>query len=219
MIPNAKVKPFPFERVFSEPTETVVTVDEGALLSRIAALEAECERARAEHEAAIAVARAEGFRQGLEQARGERENALLAAVDALQASIEAVEQGLGEVEVRLAHEAGELALAAADLIAARALERDPSLAIDEAIGRALGQIRRGQPIRIRVHPELVSDVERLVSERQASERRRLSLIVLGDEKLPLGDALLQWDQGGLRLDADARRAAIRAEMDGVVSQA
>ncbi|MEW9854514.1 FliH/SctL family protein [Novosphingobium sp. M1R2S20] len=219
MVSNAQVKPFPFARIFSEPLVEAVTVDEQALNARIAALEADCARLRAEHEAALAVARAEAFQQGLDHARGERETALLAAVDALQASVEAMEEGLGEVEVRLAGEAGELALAAADLLAARALEQDPTAAIDEAIGRALGQVQRGQSIRIRVHPDLVADLERLVTERQANERRRLSLIVFGDDKLSLGDASLQWDQGGLRLDADARRRAIRAELEGILAPA
>lgn len=218
MVATSQVKPFPFERVFAEPSVKRV-VSEGALSGRIEALEAEFERMKAAHEAAIAVASAEAFQRGLDQARAERETALLAAVDALQASLESMEQGLGEIELRLAREAGELALSAADLIAARALELDPGLAIDEAIGRALGQVRRGEPVRIRVHPDFVEDVERLVAERQANERRRLSLTVFGDATLRPGDASLQWDQGGLRLDAEARRAAVRAELDGVLPTA
>lgn len=218
MVAASQVKPFPFERVFTEPS-IKRALNEGAMMGRIEALEAESERIKATHEAALAVACAEAFQHGLDQARAERETALLAAVDALQASIEAMENGLGEIEQRLAREAGELALSAADLLAARALELDPGLAIDEAIGRALSQVRRGQPVRVRVHPDLVEDVEQLVAERQASERRRLSLAVFGDESLRPGDASLQWDQGGLRLDAEARRAAVRAELDGVLPPA
>lgn len=215
MVTIAQVEPFPFARIFCEPTDEPV-VDPATLAARIEDLGADCERLRIEHEAELAATRAEAFQRGLEQARGERETALLAAVDSLQASIEAMEESLAETESRLAREAGELAIAAADLIAARALELDPAAAIDEAIGRALSQVRRGQPIRIRVHPELVPDIERLVAERQANERRRLSLLVFGDGCLSLGDASLQWDQGGLRLDAEARRDAIRAELDGVL---
>jgi len=222
LIPAVEVKPFPFARIFSEPlvaSSAEPAVDVGALTTQIATLEAECERMRTEHEAALAAACDEAFHRGLEQARAERETALLSAVDALQASVESLEEGLSQIEVRLAAEAGELALAAADVLAARALNIDPAGVIDQAIGRALEQVRRGQPIRIRVHPDLVSEVERLIAERQASERRRLSLLVFADGTLPLGDASLQWDQGGLRLDADARRAAIRAELDGVLTAA
>lgn len=215
MATSAQIKPFPFGRVFSETSAGRALSEEG-LAARIDALEAECQRLRAEHEAEIASARALSFQEGLDQARAERETALLAAVDALQASMEAVEGGLTDIEVRLAREAGELALAAADLIAARALEMDPTAGIDGAIERALNQVRRGQPIRVHVHPDLVGDIERLVDERQTTERRRISMKVFGDGALPPGDVSLQWDQGGLRLDAEARRAAIRAELDGIL---
>lgn len=218
MVTTTRVKPFPFERIFSEPSVEAARNDD-ALVARIETLEAERERMRMEHVEALAAASAEAFQQGLDQARAERETALLAAVDALQASIEAVEAGLAEIEGRLAREAGELALAAADLLAARTLELAPAAAIDEAIGRALSQVRRGQPIRVRVHPDLVAEIEEVVAERQAAERRRFSLTVLGDPTLSPGDAFLQWDQGGLHLDAEARRAALRAELDGLLPQA
>ena len=215
MVPTPQITPFPFARVFSESVGAPAP-KAGPESARVEALEAECESLRVAHEAELSLTRAEAFQQGLERARQDRETALLAAVDALQASIERLDENLDTVESRLAREASELAMTAADLLAARALELDPGAAIDEAIGRALKQVRRGHPIRLRVHPDLVEDVERLVAERQASERRKLSLTVLGDNALALGDASLHWDQGGLRLDAEARRAAVCAEVDGIL---
>lgn len=215
MTASAQPKPFPFERIFSEPC-IQPTQDDPVLSARITALEMDLERQRVEHEATIAVACAEAFQQGFDQSRADREAATLAAVDALQASIEAIEGTLSQVEGRLAREAGELALASADLIAARALEIDAVGAIDAAIGRALSQVRRGQPIQIRVHPDIAPDIERIVNDRQADDRRRLSLSVSADAALALGDARLTWDQGGLRLDAEQRRLAIRAELDGLL---
>lgn len=215
MVPNSKIIPFPFERVFSEKPSMRV-VDDGTAALRAEQMKADAERLKVEHEAALALARAEAFQQGLDQAREECGTALLAAIDALQASMEGLGSGLDEIETRLAREASELAISAADLLAARALELDPGTAIGEAIDRALKQVRRGNPIRVRVHPDLVGEIERLVEERQASERRRLSLTVLADAALSPGDACLQWDEGGLRLDAEARRAAVRAEVDGIL---
>jgi len=212
---SAQIKPFPFERVFMEPCARAPRND-AALTARIAALEADLERERVEHEAALAIARVEAFQQGIDQSRADRAAATLAAVDALQASIEAVEGNFSEIEERLAREAGELALAAADLLAGRALEADAVGAIDAAIGRALSQVRRGQPIQIRVHPDIAPDVERILADRQADDRRRLSLSVAPDATLAPGDARLIWDQGGLRLDAEERRQAIRAELDGLL---
>jgi flagellar assembly protein FliH len=212
---SAQIKPFPFERVFMEPCARAPRND-AALEARIAALEADLERERTEHDAALAVARAEAHQQGLDQSRAERQAATLAAVDALQASIEAIEENFAQIEERLAREAGELALAAADLLAAKALEIDTTGAIDAAIGRALSQVRRGEPIQIRVHPDIAADVEQIVTDRQANDRRRLSLNVSADATLAPGDARLIWDQGGLQLDAEQRRQAVRAELDGLL---
>lgn len=210
-----QVKPFAFDRIFTDPvtaTEAEKPADRGA----VEALESELRRLRRDQEAMIAVARAEAYQEGLHQARGERETAVLAAVDALQASLELVEDRFAEIEKKLVREAGELALAAGELLAARALEIDPVGAIDEAIGRALAQVRRGQPLNIHVHPDQVEAVERLVAERQSHERRRLSLAVRPDASLAIGDARIRWDHGGLQLDSAERREMVRAELDALL---
>jgi flagellar assembly protein FliH len=106
-----------------------------------------------------------------------------------------------------------VAMAAADGLAARALEADPTLAIDEAIARVLTQVARGQELQIRVNPALIEQMEALIAGRQSRERRRLSLTLVADPGLAIGDALISWTQGGLALDADARRTAILAELD------
>jgi flagellar assembly protein FliH len=76
----------------------------------------------------------------------------------------------------------------------------------------LTQVARGQELHIRVHPELVDATEALIAGRQSRDRRRLSLTVISDDTLAIGDALIAWEQGGLTLDAAARRSAILAEL-------
>ncbi|WP_114955012.1 FliH/SctL family protein [Sphingosinicella terrae] len=210
-----QVKPFAFDRIFTDAApgaEAAPRVDRGALES----IEAELRRLRSEQEAMIAVARAEAYQEGLQQARRERETAVLAAVDALQASLELIEERFAEVEKKVVREAGELALAAGELLAARELATDDRAAIEAAIGRALAQVRRGEPLTIHVHPDQVEAVEALVAERRSRERRRLSLTVLADASLVQGDARIRWEQGGLLLDAAARRDAVRAELDALL---
>lgn len=114
------------------------------------------------------------------------------------------------VLVRLAADATELALAAADHLAARALGIAPGAGIDQAIGRVLKQIGRGQDLQVRDHPDFVEEIERLIAARQDGERRQLNLHVAADDGLAEGDACIEWDQGGLTLDAAARYAAVRA---------
>lgn len=205
------IEPFPFDRVFSA-TPMRRAGDAQALAGEIERLEGELERLKREHEAALLAVRVEAYQEGLIQARADRESALLSAADALQASIEALDTRFGDVEEQLARESAEIALAAADYLAARALEIDPSIGIDAAIGRALAQVRRGTPIQVAVHPDLLPDMEALVAQRQANDRRRLFLTVIADPALPMGDARLRWDQGGALLDASARRDAVRQEL-------
>lgn len=207
------IRPFAFDRVFAAATAADQALRYEDLAAQLAALQADAARARADHDAMLALARAEAFEAGLAQARCERETALLCAIDALQAGLETVDANLAETTARITADATHVALAAADLLAARALAAEPGAAIDEAIGRVLKQVARGQDLQVRVHPDFVEEIERLVAVRQGGERRRLNLHIAGDLALIEGDARIEWDQGGLTLDAAARAAAIRAELE------
>jgi flagellar assembly protein FliH len=210
------IRPFAFDRIFAvagPPGPAVRTED---LQLRIAALEAETQRMRDDQDAMLALARADGFEAGVIQARTEREAAYLAAVDALQASLEMMDSRFDGVMAQMQQDAAEVALSAAEVLAARALTEAPVAAIDEAIGRVLKQVARGQELLVRVHPALVGEVQHLVAERQAGDRRRLNLQVAGDVGLAQGDAHIEWDQGGLVLDASLRAEAIRSELSALL---
>lgn len=207
------VKPFAFDRIFAVGSTADPAPRTDDLQLQIASLEAEIERMRADHEAMLVRARADGFEAGLSFARGERETALLSAVDALQASVEMVDGRIEDITRRITEDAAEVAIAGAELLAARALAEAPGAAIDAAIGRALKQVARGQELLIHVHPDLKPEIERLIAVRQSGDRRRLNLHVVADESLSHGDAHIEWDQGGLKHDAAARAAALRAELE------
>lgn len=206
------VQRFAFDRVFSVPPAGGAPIDTD-LLPELVNLRAELAAFKAEQGAQLALARAQGFEAGLTQARAEREAALLSAVDALQAGLETIDEKFEEVSQRVTGEAAEIALAAADMIAGRALEAAPSDAIDSAIGRVLGQVARGTELEVRVHPDLVDAIEGCIAERQSKDRRKLFLTVIADATIVLGDAMIGWDQGGLAVDATARREAVRAELE------
>jgi flagellar assembly protein FliH len=205
------VSKFRFDRVFSavEPAAN----HSADMAARLAMLQAELDLTRDSRDRAIALARAEGYEAGLADARGERETAILAAVDALGAAVETLGEQVDEVAKASRADAAGLALAAAELIAAKAIEDMPGQAIDEAIGRVLKQVARGTHLVVRVNPELRPEIERLVDERIAADRRKLSIQVFSDANLALHDALIAWDEGGLSLDEAARRAAIAEELE------
>ena len=207
------VERFAFDRIFSTPASESATVPSGDMLLEISALRAELALLRSDVNAQIALARAEGFEAGLAQARAERDVALLSAVDALHAGIESLDERFEDVSRRVTGEAAEIALAAADMIAGRAIDAAPVETIDAAIGRALSQVARGTELEIRVHPDLIEAIEARIADRQSRDRRKLSLNVVGDVTITVGDAMIGWEQGGLALDATARRQAVLDELE------
>lgn len=207
------VERFAFDRIFSTPASESATIPSGDMLLEISALRAELALLRSDVDAQLALARAQGFEAGQAQARAERDVALLSAVDALHAGIESLDERFEDVSRRVTGEAAEIALAAADMIAGRAIDAAPAEAIDAAIGRALSQVARGTELEIRVHPDLIEAIEARIADRQSQDRRKLNLNVVGDVTVAIGDALIGWEQGGLALDANARRQAVLTELE------
>ena len=201
------IRPFAFDRVFPAVETPSDSDDPVTLRLRIATLEAECALAAAERDAATAQAHDAGFAQGLAAARADREAGLLAATDALHGAIEEIDAQLEGLADEAAQAAASIAATAAELLAATV---PPALAIDDAIGRVLRQVVRGQEIEVAVHPELVDEMTRRVAVRQADDRRRLAISIVADPTLPIGDSHIHWDQGGVVLDAAQRADAVRA---------
>ncbi|RJF85757.1 FliH/SctL family protein [Sphingomonas cavernae] len=211
------VKPFGFDRVFRFASSEPAAANNAELLKQIAALQAEVDRQSVTHQAELTRARADGFEAGLVQARSERETAVLAATDALHASLDEIAARLSETADTMMRDAAEVALTAADALAGFAVDKAPGRAIDEALGRVLEQIGRGTRLAIRVNPALATEVERQVAARAGQERRTLSISVITDEAIAPGDAVIFWDEGGLAVDAAARRAAVATELRALLN--
>lgn len=205
-----RARPFRFDRVFSPTPPSAGSLVEGDLAA--AALYAELQATREEQARLLAQAKAEGREEALVHARAERDQAVLAAIDAIHAAWDDFADMRTAMIDQLAAEAGNLARAIGEQLAGQAIASTPSEAIDAAIGRALQHVARGQEIVIFVHPEYVADIEARVTARQNNDRRHLALAVAGDPLIPPGDAHLRWEGGGLRLDAQARRADVLAEL-------
>lgn len=212
------IEPFGFDRVFRfASAEAEEKAGGDAVHEQLAALEARIERLREEHAAELARARADGFEAGLEQARHERDAALLAATDALHAGLDDIVRRFDEVADHVACEAGSVALLAAEMLAGHAVQLEPARAIEEALARALDQVARGTRVTVRVHPTMREALEGVVAARQASERRTLSIIVVDDPTVAPADARIGWAEGGLGVSAEARRKAVLAELAGLLA--
>lgn len=221
---NLQVRPFGFERTFTLPPREPVRqyrrkTDAADLAHEVDALHSQIARLEKSHQEELARTRSEAFEAGCNHVRTEREAAILSALDALQASLDEVAEQSSEIRAQAEADAIELALAAAEALAGHAIAREPGGAIDDAIGRALSQVARGQEIEVRVHPDLVEDIETRIAHRQSQDRRRLGLLVYADDTLAPGDAMLNWDRGGVVVDAETRRQAVLDELAPLLAQA
>lgn len=214
------IKPFGFDRVFrfgvvpEADGPAAPPVEE--LHAQIVALQERIDQMRQDQDAALHEARAHGIAQGLDQARGERAHAMLSATDALHAALDDLGEQWGAERDRMMQDAADVALCAAEMIAGHAVGQQPGRAIDEALGRALRQVARGTALLIRVHPDSLEDVEQLVAQRRAGERRALHISIVADDEVAAGDAHIGWAEGGLVIDAAARRAAVARELGSLI---
>ena len=209
---SAALQRFAFDRIFA-PASADLPLGSRAMSLDIEQLRVDLAAARAEIMIVSERSFAAGRAAALVELHAERDTALLAATDAMGAALERIEENIADTHAALSRDAAEVALAAADHLAGRALTLDPAAAIDQAIGRALEHLRRGTPIALRVHPDLVAAIETRLTARQTADCQRLLITPFGDDTLVLGDARLEWEGGRLCLDAAARRAAIHAELD------
>ena len=201
-------RPYEFERVFALSAADA-TRNPQDLALHLMSLEAELEEYRRDTEPALQQARADGFAAGLAQARTETAAALLTAESRLASAIAALEAGFCATETRMAATAAAVCLAAAEMLAARAIAEVPTAAIDAAIARVLAQTGFRERLHVRVHPTLAVSVRALVDGRQSTEQRPLQIAVHEDDSVAVGDVHILWDEGGLSLDAAARNAAVR----------
>lgn len=201
------VRPYAFERVFSLSAANAAMNPRDQTL-KIMDLQAELARLRAETDAELVRARADGFACGLAQARADVAAALLTAETTLADGLDRLEACFAETEGRMARLASEVAFAAADLLSARATADDPALAVDAAVARVLAQTGFREKLHVHVNGALVPALRDLVAAREAVEQRQLAITIHDDASLVPGDAHILWDQGGLSLDIAARRRAV-----------
>jgi flagellar assembly protein FliH len=210
-----QARPFAFDRIFTVPPAPrpgcAPERDATSLAIEVELLQGELARQAEAHRAELVRARADGFEAGLVHARADRETALLAAIDALHDGVEAITETVDVTRAQLVQDAAALARSAATHLAAHTLALDPAAPIDAAIGRALAQVARGTELVVRVHPDLLPAIEHRIATRQAQDRRKLRLHVEADPMLAIGDARIDWDEGGSCLDHAAREAVVSNE--------
>ena len=163
--------------------------------------------------AIVTNARAEGYRDGL--AEGER-NAVVKAAERLAAAAEhladhtaSLNASLDDHRRRTLAEAADLAAVIGKKLASSLVAAQPVAEIEALIAECLITLDAVPHLVIRCAPELAEAVREVATSRIATSGFTGRLVVLGDPDQAIGDARLEWVDGGIARD----RALLEAEID------
>ena len=164
------------------------------------------------HEAALAAARADAYRQGI--AAGEAKVAAEIASRATVASeriatgLKGLMEGLGAVEARLEAESVEVAVAVAKKLSAALIEEQPFAEIAALAVSCFRQLVAAPHVVVRVDETTYETAKKRLAEIAHMQGFDGRLIVLAEETLAPGDCRIEWADGGLMRDCAATAAAI-----------
>jgi flagellar assembly protein FliH len=163
--------------------------------------------------ALVANARAEGFEQGV--AEGMRSATVKAAerlahaAEVLADHTAALNASLDDSRDRTLTDAVDLAATIGRKLAVHLLAQQPTAEIEALIAECLASLDSVPHLVIRCAPDLADAVREIALARIATSGFNGRLVVLGDPDQGLGDAKLEWVDGGIVRD----RASLEAEID------
>jgi flagellar assembly protein FliH len=161
----------------------------------------------------LEAARKEGYAAGLvdgeKTAIAKANKQLLAAADQIGNQAAALVAGMDDLGRHATGEAVILAAAIARKLAAAFVEREPTGELSALIADCMSSLNGVPHLVIRCAPELADAVRDIATARMQTSGFSGRLVVLGDPDIPLGDARLEWADGGVVRSS----AEINAEID------
>ena len=160
------------------------------------------------HEAALAQARANAYREGVAAAVAEAEARAAVALERVAAGLDELARKLGAVEARLEVEAIEVAVAVARKLAPELIAREPLAEIAALARGCFAQLINAPHVVVRVsealHAAARDGLERAARMHGFDGR----LVVLGEPEIAPGDCRVEWADGGIVRERAAAEAAI-----------
>ena len=160
----------------------------------------------------LANAREEGRREGL--AEGERGAAVRAAqaianaATALADHTAALNAALDDNRRATLSDAVSLAAMIGRKLARHLLDREPTAEIEALLAECLASLDAVPHLVIRCNPDLADAVREIATARIATSGFTGRLVVLGEPDITLGDARLEWVDGGIVRDSTELEAQI-----------
>ena len=166
--------------------------------------------------ALIEEARREGREAGL--AEGERTavaraaKAEAAAAEALAVRVAAMAAGMDDARKQTMAEAIELSLSIARKLAGGLIARQPTVEIEQLVAECMATLDGVPPLVIRCDPALADAVRDIATSRMTTSGFTGRLVVLGDPDIAVGDARIEWADGGVVRDIRKLSAEIDARI-------
>jgi flagellar assembly protein FliH len=173
--------------------------------------------ALAVHEAALARAETDAYRNGMLAAEAKIEGRAAAACDRIAQGIAALTASLQAIEARLEAESIEVAFAVARKLAPELIAAEPVAEV-EALARAcFRQLIAAPHVVVRIAEPIYQ-----VAHKRLEEIARLAgfegrLVVLAEPGMAVGDCRIEWADGGVARDRAATEAAILEAVDRYVA--
>lgn len=166
--------------------------------------------------ALIEEARREGREAGL--AEGERTavaraaKAEAAAAEALAVRVAAMAAGMDDARKQTMAEAIELSLSIARKLAGGLIARQPTAEIEQLVAECMATLDGVPHLVIRCDPALADAVRDIATSRMTTSGFTGRLVVLGDPDIAVGDARIEWADGGVVRDIRKLSAEIDARI-------
>jgi flagellar assembly protein FliH len=171
----------------------------------------------AAHEAALARAEAEGYRNGVAAAEAQIEGRAAAACERIAQAIAAMAYGLPAIEARLEAESVEVAVAVARKLAPELIAAEPLGEIAALAASCFHQLIAAPHVVVRVDEAIYQSAHKRLEQIAQLHGFEGRLVVLAEPGMALGDCRIEWADGGLARDRAATDAAISEAVERYVA--
>ena len=171
----------------------------------------------AQHEAQLAQAQAEAYRNGLMAAEAAIQGRTAAACDRIAQSLAALAHGLSAIEARLEAESVEVAFAVARKLAPETIAAQPFAEIAALAADCFRQLVAAPHVVVRIAEPIYEQAHTRLEEIARMHGFEGRLVVLAEPGMALGDCRIEWADGGLSRDRAATEAAISEAVERYVA--
>lgn len=161
-------------------------------------------------------AREEGYQHGLADgeatASARAAQGLTAAAERLVTQIVEMNRAFDAAQDETLRDAVRLAAGIGHKLAGTLVAREPAPEIEALLEECIASLRQCPHVVIRCHPDLGDAVRAHADERLKTAGFSGRLVVMGEPDIALGDARIEWAEGGITRDMDAISAQIDTQI-------